>query len=322
MILMEQFAALAIGVLGFALVNLFLLVMLLRRRGSDEGTRCGACEHAATGLTGPRCPECGARFRRAGILTGRLRSGLSTRQMTGGLLVANAILFGVGMALFQMELEKRFPSGISMYQASASLSLKGRHITSTPGSMKATYRVELILPQTGMEHQGEFPAGLYPDLLQGQPAFVALLPTGNSVMPMPLKLETAADKVLMTGQVGSVLVIPDAEDVTDEDVMAWLDELDVPWTESALEKLKEHKAEMADVIVMNIQSMAARKGVSAYGNAFGGASTTSQYLGMVSRAGWVAAASFGVVGGLFLLACVAIGWWGIRRRARIRGLSA
>ena len=320
----EQFVAVIIAVLGLALVNLFLLaVILLQARGTTEGARCGACGHSATGLRGSICPECGARFRRSGILTRGLRAGVRTWQLVCGLLVASGIVFGVSLAVFQMELDKHYPLSISTYQVSASFSLNGSHVGNTPGSKAAEYRVELVLPTSSMTMNGrELPEALYPDAIDVQPAYLAILPVGNSLPPTPLKMETAAEQVLMPGQIGPVLVIPQVEDATAEEVVAWLDELDLPWTESAREQLEEHKVEMADVLLENVRSIPAGEGAKSSGAMFGAVALSSQYLGGIDRAQWVNVVSGVFFGGLFLVSGIAIAWWGTRRRARILGRVA
>ena len=320
----EQIVAITSAVLGLALVNLSLLaVILVRARGAANGARCGACGHSATGLRGAICPECGAQFRRSGILTGRLRSGVRTWQLVVGLMVASGIVFGASLAVVQMELAKRYPPGMSTYQASASFSLNGSHVANTPGSQAAEYRLECILPISSLTLDGrELPASLYPDALDGQPAYLAVLPVGNTLQPTPLDLDTAAEQVLMPGQIGPVLVIPDVEDVAEEEIAAWLDELELPWTERARERLDEHTAELADVIGENARNIAAGKGAMASGELLGGVALSSQYIGMIDRAPWVGAIGWLFFGGLFLVSSVAIGRWGARRRARIRERSA
>jgi len=83
-------------VLGCMGVGVYLIVTS-RTRQVESGPRCGGCGYNLTGATTNRCPECGALFIDAGVITERAAHP-RTRMRIGVLLIALPLLpIGLGL---------------------------------------------------------------------------------------------------------------------------------------------------------------------------------------------------------------------------------
>lgn len=291
--------------LGVGATNLFLLVLLLRRKATGADTRCGACSYSAEGLERDRCPECGASVIRVGILTGKLRPGLETWQMMLVLIFAFAAIIGPIFAWGYGRYESAYPARIGM---------SDREFRFGPDDNGL---------QLYMIHQApnrrDLPAWLYPEL-GDYPAYAFFAPR-SSARPEQLLVEgvITADTQFTPDQLGPTFVQPDGP-VSEKAVEEWLRRQAFPSMDMESPEGVAYLEAVRGLVVRNLDGLMT-EGAARAESPFSGASSSSSSSGEhVHRVTWLEFVywlGFAIFSAAILFFIVR---WAVRRRARIRSL--
>ena len=296
---------LTFALLGIGITNLFLLVLLVRRKATGAETRCGACNYSAEGLKSDRCPECGASVIRVGILTGRLRPGLKTWQMMLVLIFASVAIIEPVSTWGHAWYQSAYPSRVGMFDREFrfgpdedGLQLHMIH--------KAPYRKDL-------------PDWLYPDLAE-YPAYVFIAPR-NSAKPQQLVVDRVIteDTRFTPEQLGPTFVQPDGP-ISEEAVAEWLTLQSFPSMDIESPEGAAYIKTVRGLVVRNLEGIMTHGGARAEAPFNGASSSSSSGAEVILRTVWLDLGYWLGVGIISAIILFFILRWGIRRRARIRSL--